>query len=108
MSTVSLFVPSKVYKSSNWMEFKQLSKSLFEEMEEQIINERKGQLAQQQFIDMADELANLVVEQPDDLQEASAAFDLEIKQTGRLTPSSTAEIFSFPKNFRHLHFQMKF
>ena len=69
----------------------------FEEMEEQIINERKGQLAQQQFIDMADELANLVVEQPDDLQEASAAFDLEIKQTGRLTPSSTAEIFSFPK-----------
>jgi len=64
---------------------------------EQIINERKGQLAQTQFIEIADELANLMVEQPDDLQEASEIFDLEIKQTGLLGSTSKAELFEYPK-----------
>lgn len=69
----------------------------FEDVREQIINERKAQLAQERFIEIAEELANLVVEQPDDLQEASETFVLEIKETNWLEPTSNAEIFAFPK-----------
>ena len=69
----------------------------FEDVRQQIINERKGQLAQQQFIEIADELANLMVEQPDDLIEAAETFDLDIKETSWLASASSAEIFAFPK-----------
>ena len=69
----------------------------FEDVREQIINEQKGQIAQVQFIEIADELANLMVEQPDDLQEASETYDLEIKQTGFLGSTSKSEIFKYPK-----------
>ncbi|MGI9227275.1 MAG: SurA N-terminal domain-containing protein [Gammaproteobacteria bacterium] len=69
----------------------------FEDVREQIIIERKGQIAQTQFIEIADELANLMVEQPDDLQEASETFDLKIKQTGLLGPTSKTELFEYPK-----------
>ncbi len=69
----------------------------FEDVQEQIVNERKGQLAQQQFIEIADELANLMAEQPDELLEASESFDLDIKPTGWLAPTSNAEIFAYPK-----------
>jgi peptidyl-prolyl cis-trans isomerase D len=69
----------------------------FEDVREQISNDRKSQLAQQQFIEIADELANLMVEQPDDLEEASEIFGLEIKETGWLAPASNTNIFAFPK-----------
>ncbi|QMU61313.1 MAG: hypothetical protein GKR92_06220 [Gammaproteobacteria bacterium] len=69
----------------------------FEDVREQIINERKSQLAQERFIEVADEMANLVVEQPDDLIEVSESFDLEIKQTEFLTTASNEGIFAFPK-----------
>ena len=69
----------------------------FADVREQIINERKSQVAQERFIEIADEIANLVVEQPDDLQEVSESFDLEIKQTGFLTSANTNEIFAYPK-----------
>ncbi len=69
----------------------------FEEVKEQIINESKSQLAQQRFVEIAEELANLVVEQPDDLQEASESFGLDIKETGWLAPDDNAGIFAYPK-----------
>ncbi|MXY14460.1 MAG: hypothetical protein F4Y53_02045, partial [Proteobacteria bacterium] len=66
----------------------------FAEVRENIVNERKGKLAQTRFIEIADELANLVVEQPDDLTEAAETFGLEIQETGWLTSSSTTGIFA--------------
>lgn len=69
----------------------------FADVREQIINERKGQLAQERFIEVADEIANLLVEQPDDLLEVSESFDLEIKQTGLLTAANNDGIFAYPK-----------
>ncbi len=69
----------------------------FESVREKIINERKGQLAQARFIEIADEIANLVVEQPDDLEEASESFDLPIKQTEFLTSNDNDGIFAYPK-----------
>ena len=66
----------------------------FAEVRENIVNERKGKLAQTRFIEIADELANLVVEQPDDLTEAAETFGLEIQETGWLTSSSTTGIFT--------------
>ena len=69
----------------------------FEDVREQIINERKGQIAQTQFIEIAEELANLMVEQPDDLQEASETYDLKIKQTGWLASASKTELFEYSK-----------
>ncbi len=69
----------------------------FESVREKIINERKGQLAQEQFIEIAEELSNLVFEQPDELPEVSGDYDLEIKQTDWLASNSNAEIFEFPK-----------
>lgn len=69
----------------------------FADVSEQIINERKSQIAQERFIEVADEMANLVVEQPDDLQEISESFDLEIKQTEFLTLASNDGIFAYPK-----------
>jgi len=69
----------------------------FEDVREQIIIDRKSQLAQGRFIEVADEIANLVVEQPDDLLEVSESFELEIKQTGLLTVASNDGIFAFPK-----------
>lgn len=69
----------------------------FADVREQIINERKGQVAQERFIEVADEIANLVVEQPDDLLEISESFDLAIKETGLLTAASSDGIFAYPK-----------
>ena len=69
----------------------------FESVAEQIKNELKSQLAQERFIEVAEELANLVVEQPDDLIEASESFDLPIQETSWLAANSTAEIFTYPK-----------
>ena len=69
----------------------------FADVREQIINERKSQVAQERFIEVADEIANLVVEQPDDLLEVSESFDLEIKQTGLLTAANNDGIFAYPK-----------
>ncbi|MFK7816066.1 MAG: SurA N-terminal domain-containing protein, partial [Gammaproteobacteria bacterium] len=70
----------------------------FESVREQIINERKSQVAQERFIEVADEMANLVVEQPDDLQEVSESFEgIEIKETGFLTAASNEGIFAYPK-----------
>ena len=69
----------------------------FAKVREQIINERKSQIAQEQFIEVVDEIANLVVEQPDDLQEVAESFDLEIKQTDLLSAASNDGIFAYPK-----------
>ncbi len=69
----------------------------FQEVREQIINERKSQLAQQQFTEIADELASLVVEQPDDLQGVSETLGVQIRQTDWLTETSNAQIFAFPE-----------
>ena len=69
----------------------------FESVREKIINEHKGQIAQARFIEVADEIANLVVEQPDDLEEASESFELPIKQTEFLTSGSKNDIFAYPK-----------
>ena len=66
----------------------------FAEVRENIVNERKGQMAQARFVEIADELANLVVEQPDDLTEAAETFGLEIRETGWLTPSASTGIFA--------------
>ena len=79
------------------VEIKPAAQKPFEEVQEQIINERKGQLAQHRFIEITDELANLVAEQPDSLQEAAAALDLEIQQTGWLAAGDDADIFAYPK-----------
>ena len=69
----------------------------FADVKEQIINERKGQIAQERFIEIADEMANLVVELPDDLDEISESFDLEVKQTGFLSAANNDDLFAFPK-----------
>ena len=69
----------------------------FEAVREKIINERKGQIAQERFIEVADEIANLVVEQPDDLEEASESFELPIKETELLNANSSDSIFAYPK-----------
>lgn len=69
----------------------------FAEVREHIVNERKSQKAQARFIETADELANLVVEQPDELTEAAQTFGLEIRETGWLTPSATTGIFANPR-----------
>ena len=66
----------------------------FAEVRENIVNERKSQMAQARFIEMAEELANLVVEQPDELTEAAETFELEIRETGWLTSSATTGIFA--------------
>ncbi len=78
-------------------EIQESEQESFESVREKIINERKSQIAQERFIEVADEIANLVVEQPDDLQEASESFDLSIKQTGFLNSGSNDEIFAYPK-----------
>ena len=78
-------------------EIKPSKQKPFEDVREQIINEKKGQIAQTQFIEIADELANLMVEQPDDLQEASETYDLKIKQTDWLASTSKTELFEYPK-----------
>ncbi len=69
----------------------------FEDVRDKIINERKSQLAQERFYEITEELANLVFELPDDLQEASETFDLQVKETDWLAANSTAEIFAYPK-----------
>ena len=69
----------------------------FEDVQEQIINERKSQMARDQFTDIALELENLVSEQPDELPIASGTYDLEIKETNWLASNSNAEIFAHPK-----------
>ncbi len=66
----------------------------FAEVHDNIVNERKSQIAQARFIEMAEELANLVVEQPDELTEAAEIFELEIRETGWLTPAATTGIFA--------------
>jgi peptidyl-prolyl cis-trans isomerase D len=78
-------------------EIKATEQKPFADVRQQIINERKGQLAQQRFIEITDEIANLLVEQPDDLHEISESFDLPIKQTGFLSSASNDEIFAYPK-----------
>lgn len=78
-------------------EIKASEQKPFVDVKEQIINERKGQIAQERFIEIADEMANLVVELPDDLDEISESFDLEVKQTGFLSTASNEELFAFPK-----------
>lgn len=84
-------------------EIKPSEQKPFEDVREQIINEKKSQIAQTQFIEIADELANLMVEQPDDLNEASEIYDIEIKETSYLDSSSEIEIFEYP-NIRSLAF----
>ena len=79
------------------VEIEEPKQELFEVVREKIINERKSQLAQERFIEIADEIANLVVEQPDDLQEASESFELPINETEFLSSSSNGEIFTYPK-----------
>lgn len=69
----------------------------FEEVKEVIVNERKSQVAQERFIEIADEMANLVVELPDDLDELSESFDLEIKQTEFLSNGNNDGLFAYPK-----------
>ena len=69
----------------------------FEKVREKIINEQKSQIAQQRFIEVADEIANMVVEQPDDLLDVSESFDLPIKQTDFLTSASNNDLFAYPK-----------
>ncbi|MGH1538614.1 MAG: peptidyl-prolyl cis-trans isomerase, partial [Gammaproteobacteria bacterium] len=69
----------------------------FDAVREKIINEREGQLAQERFIEIADEMANLVVEQPDDLEEISDSFELDIKETEFLSAESNDGIFAYPK-----------
>jgi len=78
-------------------EIKEPVQKPFADVKDQIINERKGEIAQQRFIEVADEMANLVVEQPDDLLEISESFDLEIKETEFLNASSEEGIFAYPK-----------
>jgi len=68
----------------------------FESVREKIINERKSELAQQRFIEVAEEMANMVVEQPDDLQDISESFDLPIKQSELLNASSNEDLFAYP------------
>ena len=69
----------------------------FAEVRQQVIDERRGQLAQEQFMEIASELANLVVEQPDDLAEAAETFELEVRETDWLTQASDAGIFAYPE-----------
>ncbi|MEM7400586.1 MAG: SurA N-terminal domain-containing protein [Pseudomonadota bacterium] len=69
----------------------------FESVREKIINEQKSQIAQQRFIEVADELANIVVEQPDELPEVAADFDFSAKQTEFLATANNNGIFAFPK-----------
>lgn len=69
----------------------------FAQVRQQIIDERKSQLAQERFVEIVDELINLVVEQPDDLTEAAELFELAIRETGWLTLASDAEIFAYPE-----------
>jgi peptidyl-prolyl cis-trans isomerase D len=69
----------------------------FADVKEQIINERKSQVAQERFIEIADEMANLVVELPDDLDEISETYELEVKQTGYLSSANNNDLFAFPK-----------
>ena len=69
----------------------------FDEVKEIIVNERKSQVAQERFIEIADEMANLVVELPDDLDELSESFDLEIKQTEFLSNGNNDGLFAYPK-----------
>ncbi|MEJ2116149.1 MAG: peptidylprolyl isomerase, partial [Gammaproteobacteria bacterium] len=78
-------------------EIKASEQESFESVREKIINERKRQLAQERFIEIADEIANLVVEQPDDLIEVSETFELEIKETDFLTNANNDGIFAYPK-----------
>jgi len=78
-------------------EIKASEQKAFSDVKEQIINERKGQLAQQRFVEIADEIANMVVEQPDDLVDVSESFDLEIKQTEFLGAGNSDGLFAYPK-----------
>ena len=68
----------------------------FASVRQQIIDELRSQMAQEQFAEIADELANLVVELPDDLTEAAEVSGLEVQETGWLTPDSDAGIFAYP------------
>lgn len=79
------------------IEIKAAKQKPFQEVKEQIVNERKHQLARQHFIEITDELANLVVEQPDNLREAATGLDLEIQQTEWLSPGDDVEILAYPK-----------
>lgn len=69
----------------------------FADVQEQIVNERKGELAQQRFIEVAEEMANLVVEQPDDLDEISESYELEINETEFLGNANNEGLFAYPK-----------
>ena len=69
----------------------------FAEVRENIVNERKSQMAQARFIEITDELANRVVEEPDELTDAAKTFELEIQETDWLTPSATTGIFAYPQ-----------
>lgn len=69
----------------------------FAAVREQIVEERKSELAQERFAEIADELANLVVELPDDLDEAAEVSGLEIRETGWLTSDSDVDIFAYPQ-----------
>ncbi len=69
----------------------------FSEVREKIINERKSQIAQERYIEIADEIANLLVEQPDDLDEISETFSLDTQETGWLNKKSNTGIFVYPK-----------
>ena len=68
----------------------------FSEVRQKIMDERKAQLAQERFLEIADELANLVVELPDDLAEPAELSGLTIRETGWLAPSSDLELFAYP------------
>ena len=67
----------------------------FENVSEQIKNERKGQIAQERFREIADEIANLVVELPDDLLEPSEAYELPIQETAWLATNSNSDLFAY-------------
>lgn len=69
----------------------------FADVKERIMNEQKSQLAQTRYIEVAEQISNLMAEQPDDLDEASETHELEIKQTAWLASNSNTELFAYPK-----------
>ena len=79
------------------VEVQESQRQPFDEVHENIVNERRSQMAQARYIEMTDELANLVVEEPDELTHAAETFGLEIQETDWLTFSATTGIFRYPK-----------
>jgi len=69
----------------------------FADVTERIINEQKSQLAQTQYIEIAEQMSNFMAEQPDDLDEVSETTGLEIKQTDWLAADAKKELFAYPK-----------